>query len=62
MYPFSEIFLNENRPIHERYLLLAQSLNLAPPILKTDFRNELEKGWPIEADTFVEIDPVLVRQ
>jgi len=55
------IFLDDTLQIHERYQMLANYLQLRKPVLKTDLWNELETGWPIEADTFVEIDPVMVK-
>jgi SAM-dependent methyltransferase len=56
MNPFARIFLDDTHPIHERYQMLANCLDIEKPVLKTDLWNELKTGWPIKADMYVEID------
>ena len=57
-----EIFSNINLPIHQRYSMMVDHLSFVAPIMKTDLWNEFNTSYPISADIFVEIDPVMVQK
>ncbi len=59
--PLQKIFLCGKTSIHERYSHLINNLKFQSPVLKTDLWNELKTDWPIQADSFVEIDEELVK-
>jgi SAM-dependent methyltransferase len=59
---FCEIFNSTHLPIHQRYSLLINNLSFFTPVLKTDLWNELNTDYPINADLFVEIDPLMVKK
>jgi SAM-dependent methyltransferase len=59
---FNEIFSGVQMPIHHRYSLLINSLQFHSPVMKTDLWNEQNTSWPIQADIFVEVDPLMVQK
>ena len=56
-----EIFTNSRWPIHHRYAMLVEKIDRHKPVLKTDLWNEINTQYPIQADLYAEIDPVLVQ-
>jgi len=57
-----EICSGVELPIHQRYSLLISSLQIHSPVMKTDLWNEQNTSWPVKADIFVEVDPVMVQK